>query len=224
VRLRKILFLVLAVFVLTGAGWLSLRLAARRGQKLEKEIVVLDPGHGGFDPGAIGVAGTEEKEVNLDVALRLEGLLKQEKVKVVLTRSGDKFVSLRKRWKLANKRRAALFVSLHCNAHTGRNRPEGLETYYWHSQSEELARMVHSKVLLLLKIKDNDVRVSNFVVVRNTSMPAILVEMGYIDHREEETLLRNSDFRQRMAEALKEGILEYMKAYNLGPWSTMNRG
>jgi N-acetylmuramoyl-L-alanine amidase len=195
---------------------LTIRFSLRPGQG----IVAIDPGHGGPDSGAVGNSATQEKDVNLDVALRLADLLMEEGIKPLLTRSTDTYVSLDDRCNLANALGADIFVSLHCNASPSRNRRKGLETYYFHPRGDELAATVHHTLIRQLDWQDNGVRVARFVVVRRTAMPAILVEMGYINHYEDEARLRSLDSRQKIAEALKDGILEYMRLHRLGPWST----
>ena len=189
-----------------------------------KGIVVLDPGHGGPDTGAIGSMGSQEKDLNLDVTLRLGRLLIEDDIKPILTRSCDTYVSLDERCNLANAIDADVFVSLHCNAWIVPTLVKGLETYYFHPRGEELARTLHRVILERLNRPDRGVRVARFVVVRKTAMPATLVEMGYISSEEEEGLLRSPEFRQSMADALKEGIEEYMMAHGLGPWSSKRRG
>lgn len=207
-------------FFFDPKGSLVIRFSLRSG----RGIVIIDPGHGGDDSGAVGARGTQEKDVNLDVALRLVKLLIDEEMKPILTRSADTYVSLDERCDLANALNADIFVSLHCNASVSRNSARGLETYYFHPRSEELAATVHRNVVARLNYRDRGVRVARFVVVRKTAMPAILVEIGYLNHSEDEALLRSPEFRQRMAEALKEGICEYMRTHALGRWSEGSPG
>ncbi|MGD2180715.1 N-acetylmuramoyl-L-alanine amidase [Lusitaniella coriacea] len=174
-------------------------------------LVVVDPGHGGKDPGAIGIGGLQEKDVNIDISLRLARILEQQGVKVILTRSNDTFISLQGRTVMANRARADLFVSIHANAVGGR-RPDvnGFETYYY-SSGGELARTIHRSVLQSINIRDRRVRTARFYVLRNSSMPAVLVETGFVTGREDSANLRNPQHRQQMAEAIARGILQYIQ-------------
>lgn len=172
--------------------------------------VVIDPGHGGRDPGAMGPSGVEEKTLNLDIALRVAASLRARGIKVILTRTGDFYVSLEQRCKVANSSRAHCFVSIHCNAYPVPGAKRGVEVYYYHQRSLPLARAIHARLVKALGIPDGGIRRRRFYVIRRTWIPAVLVEVAYIDHPEEEALLLNPSFRQRAAEAIAEGIVDFL--------------
>jgi N-acetylmuramoyl-L-alanine amidase len=183
----------------------------RRSVPKGRLLVVIDPGHGGKDPGAIGIGGTREKDIILPISLRVAEVLQQNGVQVLLTRDSDYFVSLPGRVQMAARAKADVFVSIHANS-VGLNRPEvsGLETYYY-DNGLGLARAVHNRILQKVNVRDRRVRKARFYVLRKSSMPSILVETGYLTGREDIAKLRNPTYQNQMAEAIAEGILQYLK-------------
>jgi N-acetylmuramoyl-L-alanine amidase len=176
-----------------------------------KVVVLIDPGHGGKDPGAIGIGGVREKDVILPIGRRIAAILQQNGVQAVLTRDSDYFVTLPGRVQLAERANADVFVSIHANA-IGPGRPDvsGLEVYYYDS-GLGLARIVHNNILQSLNVRDRGVRRARFYVLRKSSMPSILVETGYLTGREDIAKLRTSAYQNQMAEAIARGILQYLK-------------
>jgi N-acetylmuramoyl-L-alanine amidase len=176
-----------------------------------KLVVVIDPGHGGKDPGAIGIGNTREKDIILPISRKVAEILQRNGVQAVLTRDSDYFVSLPGRVKMAERANADLFVSIHANS-VGLNRPEvnGLETYYFDT-GLNLARTVHRKILQSVNVKDRRVRRARFYVLRKSSMPSILVETGYLTGREDIVKLRSTAYQNQMAEGIAQGILEYLR-------------
>lgn len=178
-----------------------------------RQRIYLDPGHGGSDPGAIGPGGLQEKEVNLDVALRLRDLLADAGALVTLSRETDVFIPLHDRPKDANDRQAAAFVSLHHNASLRRD--SGTETYYHPDRpfAKELATEVQRRVPEVLGLPSRGIKVNReFVVIKETTMPAILVEGAYLSNPDEEKLLGDPAFRQKEAAAVAEGIIAFFRA------------
>jgi N-acetylmuramoyl-L-alanine amidase len=176
-----------------------------------KLLVVIDPGHGGKDPGAIGIGGTREKDIILPISLRVAEVLQENGVQVVLTRDSDYFVSLPGRVQMAERANADVFVSIHANS-VGLSRPEvsGLETYYY-DNGLGLARAVHNRILQSVNVRDRRVRKARFYVLRKSSMPSILVETGYLTGREDIAKLRNPTYQRQMGEAIAQGILQYLR-------------
>ncbi len=183
--------------------------------------VVLDPGHGGHDPGAIGYSGSYEKDVNLAVAKKAAEILRAAGFEVLLTRGDDSYLSLNERVDFANSSGAAAFVSIHSNGSTD---PEtnGTEVYYYIDEGDPVvvaqagerarfAQIMYNSLLSSLARKDNGVRDNkNFVVIRYTQIPAILVEIAYITNLGEEVLLNDPPFQDRAAQAIANGIMEYL--------------
>ncbi|SFI30415.1 N-acetylmuramoyl-L-alanine amidase [Paenibacillus sp. UNC496MF] len=173
--------------------------------------VVLDAGHGGKDPGASSVNGRKEKEYNLAVTLKVKALLDQEpKIKPYLTRSDDTFVELADRANYANKLPADVFVSFHANMATS-GTASGSETYYWRSDSLALAKVMHKHLVAGTGLKDRGVRTGNYHVIRETTMPAVLLEAGYLSNSTDSAVLYNSAKQDQIAKEIVAGIKEYLK-------------
>ncbi len=174
-------------------------------------VVMIDPGHGGKDSGAVGIGGLQEKNIILPISQKLARILQQNGVQVILTRDSDYFVSLQGRVDLASRANADVFVSIHANS-AGSERPDvsGLETYYYDS-GLGLARIVHNSILKSVNVRDRGVRRARFYVLRKSSMPSILVETGYMTGREDIAKLRNPQYQNQMAEAIARGVLQYLK-------------
>jgi N-acetylmuramoyl-L-alanine amidase len=174
-------------------------------------LVMVDPGHGGKDPGAIGLGGLREVDVILPIAQQVASLLEQQGIQAVMTRTSDYFVDLAPRVVMAERMNADLFVSIHANS-IGPNRPDisGLETYYY-SNGQRLAQTIHSSILQNLDIKDRGIRRARFYVIRKTSMPSVLVEVGFVTGREDAAKLSTQAYRSQMAQAIARGILQYIQ-------------
>jgi N-acetylmuramoyl-L-alanine amidase len=174
-------------------------------------IVVVDPGHGGPDPGAIGIGGLRETDIVLPIAQQVATLLDQQGVQAVLTRTGEYDLDLQPRVAMAQRMNANVFVSIHANS-ISLSRPDvnGLETYYY-SNGQRLARTIHNSILQSLDIRDRGVRTARFYVLRKTSMPSVLVEVGFVTGREDAAKLSDPTYRSQMAQAIARGILQYLQ-------------
>ncbi|TVY02349.1 N-acetylmuramoyl-L-alanine amidase [Cohnella terricola] len=172
--------------------------------------VVLDAGHGGSDPGAISLSKRPEKDFNLSVVLKVQALLSgDERIKLVLTRSDDSFPTLISRSQLANSINADLFVSVHANSYTAAT--NGTETYYTRPESKAFADLMHSLFIQATGLKDNGVRQKSLSVTRETTMPAILLEAGYLSNKIDEPKLWTNEFQDRVAQAIAKGIKMQLK-------------
>jgi N-acetylmuramoyl-L-alanine amidase len=172
---------------------------------------VIDPGHGGKDSGAPGLGGLLEKDVILPIGKRIAAILEQNGVQAVMTRDADFFVELQGRVDIANRVNANLFVSIHANAVDNRPDVNGLEVYYYDS-GYGLAESVRTTILQdISTIKDRGTRKARFYVLRKNSMPAILVETGYMTGREDNPRLGSPVYQNRMADAIARGILKYLQ-------------
>nr|WP_199327062.1 N-acetylmuramoyl-L-alanine amidase [Nostoc sp. FACHB-888] len=176
-----------------------------------KLLVVIDPGHGGKDPGAPGLGGLLEKDVVLPIGRRVAAILEQNGVQAVLTRDADFFVELQGRVNIAERVNATLFVSIHANSVDRRPDVNGLEVYYYDS-GYALAEAVRNSILQNIDtIKDRGTRKARFYVLRKSSMPSILVEAGYMSGREDNPRLGTPEYQNRMADAIASGILKYLQ-------------
>ncbi|MDJ1184542.1 N-acetylmuramoyl-L-alanine amidase [Roseofilum casamattae] len=172
--------------------------------------VAIDPGHGGRDPGAVA-NGLLEKEIVLDISRQVAATLEQNGVQAVLLRSDDREIDLRPRVDMAERANATLFVSIHANA-ISLSRPDvnGLETFYYET-GRGLARDIHSSILQTLDMRDRGIRRARFYVLRETSMPSVLVETGFVTGREDAAKLRSPVFRRQMAQGIANGILRHVR-------------
>ncbi|MCD9021095.1 N-acetylmuramoyl-L-alanine amidase family protein [Cohnella silvisoli] len=174
--------------------------------------VVLDAGHGGSDPGAPSISGKWEKDYNISVVLKVQALLAtDERIKLVLTRQGDTYPTLADRYNLANSLAADLFVSVHANSYTSAT--NGTETYYTRADSKEFATLMHSLLIQATGLKDNGVRQKSLAVTRETKMPAVLLESGYLSSKIDDPKLWTDDFQNRVAQAIATGIKQQLKLF-----------
>ena len=173
--------------------------------------IALDPGHGGKDPGAIGPGGTKEKDVVLAISHLVASRLIEKGYTAYMTRMNDDFVKLEDRAAFANAKSVDLFVSIHANA-SKNPFGNGTETYYYPNSvnGKKLATKIHNN-LIKLDLKDRGVKTANFAVLRLTKMPAALVETGFISHYTEEKQLNSEKFRHKVADAIMNGILDYIR-------------
>jgi N-acetylmuramoyl-L-alanine amidase len=220
--------------------------------------IIVDAGHGGRDPGAVGYGGVQEKDINLDIAKEVKKAFEAVGLKVIATRDDDEFISLQDRTLLASKSGADLFVSIHSNAHKNR-RSRGTEVYYAGALSDEdksEAQRLENEKRLVAALKmdknNNDLKgivvdmlyahklslspgmadavsrtlsreagvstrgskPERYYVLRNTLIPAVLVEVGFITNPNEARLLKSPEYRQKLAETITKSILRY--AYDSG--------
>ena len=228
-------------------GWLQLRQAERSVGKIESRtakssagskpfaVVVLDPGHGGQDSGAM-CGGVSEKDLTLDVARRIDRLLNSEGIATLMTRVADTYVSLADRAAFTNRVRKCIFVSIHFNED---NKPvaSGVETYYaahqitagsflaswlpflWrpfsdspNPESQNLAALVQEALVARTRSIDRGTEARQFFVIANVTSPAILIEGGFLTNKEDISKLASEDYRDQIAAAVADGILRYRDA------------
>jgi N-acetylmuramoyl-L-alanine amidase len=167
--------------------------------------VVIDPGHGGKDKGAYW-GGVRESHLNLQVAQRLERLLKRKGMKTAMTRRSDVFVSLGSRVAVANRYRSSVFVSIHFNACPDR-RFRGVETFYAGPAGRKLAKSIQSRLAPRLKTSNRGVKHHAYKVLRLTVSPAVLVECGFISNTAERGRCKTAGYQQTAAQAICDGIM-----------------
>jgi N-acetylmuramoyl-L-alanine amidase len=177
-----------------------------------KKVVVIDPGHGGTDPGTISITNKHEKDFNLALALKVQALLLNEpEIEVVMTRETDIYPTRTERVKLANKISADVFVSIHGNSVLSSPQASGTETYYYQrSSSKELADIIHKNLIKAIGFKDRGVKDKSLQVIRETTMPAVLLEIGFLSNSSEEKAMMSETVQQKAAMAIVDGIKEYL--------------
>jgi N-acetylmuramoyl-L-alanine amidase len=169
--------------------------------------VVLDPGHGGHDRGGMPGQRYSEKIYTLDMAQRVGARLREAGFRVVMTRSTDDFISLGQRCAIANSQRNAVFVSLHFNG-APREGANGIETYYYSRKSARLASELHRRIVQAAGTENRFVRQRGFYVIRHTSIPSVLCELGFLTNSEEGSrIVHSATHRQRLADAVAGGII-----------------
>jgi len=174
--------------------------------------VVIDAGHGGKDPGATSCLGYYEKHINLAVAREVTDLLRQRGIRVKMTRTGDYYPELEDRAAIANRLNADLFVSIHADS-SPKSSTRGYTLYIANgaSRASQRAARALERSMSGTGLSSKGVRKANFHVLVDTVGPAVLVEMGYLSNRYEAGLLRDSSFQARMAQAIANGITNYLR-------------
>lgn len=185
-------------------------------KSLKGKVIVVDPGHGGSDTGAIGPTHVEEKNVTLAIARDLSKLLSDGGAKVIMTRTSDQDVAasavtdideLQARVDIANQANADLFISIHADAFSGY--ATGTGTYFYPGGKDDLARFVHEGMIRQLKLYDRGVQSNDYYVLKHTTMPAILTEVAFISNSKEEKLLNTPSFNKKAAFGIFNGIKNY---------------
>lgn len=172
--------------------------------------VVIDAGHGAHDAG--GQWGkVYEKHLALDTAVRLENNLKKMGFKTVMTRRSDTFVPLPERVEIGNRYKNAIFVSLHFN-YTYKPDVKGLETFYFSREGQSLAQYVQESMVKRTRTTDRDAKFARYYVIRNSKIPAILVEGGFVSNEADRERMKSGNYREAIARAIAEGILRYRRA------------
>ena len=180
---------------------------------VSKFCVIIDAGHGGSDGGTVS-GKIIEKDINLSVALKLKTILEDNNIKVVLTRSSDKNISLAQRTSIANESNADFFISLHCNYYEDDAQIAGLECYYNSpdaTESKAYAESIIHAVSLSNDVKTRYAKTENYYVLRNTQIPAVLVEMGFLSNYSESQKLLSDDYQEILAQRMAEGIFNKIK-------------
>lgn len=182
-----------------------------------KKLIMLDPGHGGSDPGAIGTLNgraINEKDLTLSITYKVKAILESNGYKVAMTRTGDTLPTLAERPAMANQKNCALFVSIHINSATAEE-ANGTEVFFSEENNEddygitslELAVKVLEGMLKQMKSRDRGVKMANWAVTRRADMPAILLEVGFISNQKELKLMCSDDYQNKTATGIAEGII-----------------
>lgn len=182
--------------------------AGERGRK----IVMIDPGHGGSDPGTTSISNKHEKDFNLALSLKVqELLLKEPEIEVLMTRDSDVYPTRSERVQLANTLNADVFVSIHGNSVLESPQANGTETYYYQrSSSKQLANAIHKRLIKAMGLKDRGVKDKSFQVIRETKMAAVLLEIGFLSNISDEKAMLSNTVQYKAAQAIVDGIKEYL--------------
>jgi N-acetylmuramoyl-L-alanine amidase len=200
------------------AGFIALASAAF-GQS---RTIVVDAGHGGHDRGGVPYQRIGEKGMTLDVSQRLRRVLQAQGYRVIMTRNSDVFVPLGTRVAIANSYRGATFVSVHFNS-SRRAGANGVETYYYRSDSASLAASIHRNVVAGAPTENRGIRRRGFFVLRRTRVPSVLVECGFLTNPAEGRLAQSASYRQQLAERIARGIARQPAPFQRPLTSSLSR-
>ena len=184
---------------------LLLSLLASTASAFAFNTVVIDAGHGGHDRGGIPGQRACEKDMTLDVARRLNTILRNDDIKTVMTRTDDTFIPLPQRVAIANAHRDALFVSIHFNSAI-RKGADGCETYYYNSKAAPVASRIQSSLMQVESGENRGVKRKAYYVLRKTRVPSVLAECGFLTNGGEAALCSKPAHRQELAEAIAKAI------------------
>ncbi|WP_025021713.1 N-acetylmuramoyl-L-alanine amidase [Ligilactobacillus hayakitensis] len=179
---------------------------------LSNATIVIDPGHGGNDAGALSIEGKEEKKYTLKYAKELEQKLKKAGANVYMTRTQDKYVGLKPRPTLGEKKHADAFISIHFDSSPDENIASGYTTYYYHKKTSlKLANSINSQ-FKYLGIKNRGVEFGDFLVIRENKIPAVLLEMGYINSERDFDQIPSQEYINNVTTDIVKGLKNYFKS------------
>lgn len=180
-------------------------------KRLPVKRILLDPGHGGHDAGALGKY-SKEKDLNFRLALEIKQALSRAGFQVAMTRTQDVYLPLAQRVALVQKHKADLFISIHHNSSKTNLKAAGIDCFAFRTPRPEdtlLAALVQEQLIRYTKRTNRGVKFANFAVLRNNPVPALLIEAGFISNAEEEKVLNSPQYRQNMAAAVAEAVLNF---------------
>lgn len=197
----------------------------KRANGVGDKVIVIDPGHGGYDPGKIGINGELEKDINLEISLKLKELLEKQGFTVIMTRTTDeslcsedvkskKASDMAKRIEIVNEANPELMISIHQNSYTSES-VKGAQVFYY-SGSEEGKRFAEElQEIIKVRVDENNKRMAkendSYYVLLRVKCPAVIVECGFLSNWEEATKLCDDVYQEKMASAICDGIVNYFK-------------
>ena len=183
-----------------------------RIKKIKNKTIIIDPGHGGNDTGAMRY-GVLEKNLTLDIALKVRDILKEKGFKkIIMTRSVDKTLTLQDRVDIANSNNADIYVSIHINASV-KSEINGIETHYYSQNGYNVAKVMHKELISKIDALDRGLFKSKFYVINHTEAPAVLLELGFISNDKERNSMQSEKRQTDSAQAIAEGIINYLTEY-----------
>jgi len=218
IRLRKVL--IVLIILVAILGYTICKVVPTIATPATNRIIVIDAGHGGFDPGALSETGVEEQEINLNIALKLQRLLEESGTTTFLTRADEDSVGETKREDMKNRKAirdvedSDMYVSIHLNSFPQEN-VKGAQTFYSSSEeSKKLAELVQKKLKDVVEPNNNRVakELSTVYLLKNTKKPSIIVECGFLSNSEELKKLQDDTYQEKLAWAIYLGIIDY---YNM---------
>lgn len=222
--MKKKILSVLVVLVVVILGSYTVKVTETMGRTSKNLVVVIDPGHGGFDPGKVGVTGSLEKDINLSISYKIKQRLEKRGIQVIMTRTQDEAVcqesdtnkkskDMQNRISVMNVSNAAIGVSIHQNSFTDSS-SKGAQVFYYtgSKEGESLANTIQSNIKETLQDNNHRVAKANdqYYILRKAKCPVVIVECGFLSNYMEEALLMEEDYQDKMAEGISKGILSYL--------------
>ncbi|WP_317326927.1 N-acetylmuramoyl-L-alanine amidase [Turicibacter sanguinis] len=194
----------------------EIQVFARSIEEEKQKLIVIDAGHGDEDPGS-SISNVDEKDLNLEIALKLKSALEEEGYEVMMTRSDDTYLTLTERAEFANEVEADLFISIHQNSYIDDSTVSGIEVYYNESTKTEsdevLAQFIQTELVETTGARDRGIRAyDELVVTRKTEMPACLVELGYMTNKSELSLLQSDAYQYKLVTGMVNGINQFFES------------
>lgn len=214
-RIRAIFLIIILIFiVLQIVQGLSSLIGRLFGTS---NIIVIDPGHGGKDPGTIGINHSFEKDINLDISKKLYERLKSMNYKVILTRDTDEYIDNNERAYMANKKRAKIFISIHCNSVKNNSSANGVQVLYYPNResnnninNESVAQIILDGILANTEaINKGTVDRKDLIVLNQTNMVSIIVECGFLSNEKEANLLVTDEYQNKIVDGIVNGLENY---------------
>ena len=223
--MKKKIELIMAVILLVSAGFLAKRGAIYVQQsKVAKTqtCIVIDAGHGGDDPGKIGINGEKEKELNLAIAKKLQKILEKKDYRIVLTRDSNKGLyhrtahnkkveDMKKRCEIINKEKPVFTISIHQNSYP-EEYVKGAQVFYYGESQEgkELAEVLQKSLVAELDKENHRTANESYYLLKKTESPTVIVECGFLSNSQEAELLSDAEYQQKVAVAISKGIENYL--------------
>lgn len=220
IRLKSILCIVLVIIAVIGLAAIK-KAIPTIATPITNRSIIIDAGHGGGDPGAIGINGSLEKEINLNIALKLQEFIEQNGGVVLMSRTDDNSLANSKREdmkirkKLREENSSDIFVSIHLNSFPQAN-CSGAQTFYANNEeSKLLAEKVQKNMVKFLDESNTRIakKLTDVYLLKNVNIPSIIVECGFLSNSLEEKLLLDDEYQSKIAFSIYAGILEYFGEY-----------
>lgn len=221
IKKERILIVIYLLIILAGVmRSFNGEAVATFSMPVNKKVILIDPGHGGWDPGKVGDRDTLEKDINLQISKKLQAYLEQGGSYVMMTRAEDEALSSTKTWDmnlrkaLANSSKADLFISIHQNSFP-QSSVKGAQVFYYNesNRSKELAQYIQKELRDFVdssnkfEAKSN----TNYYVLKQTVMPAVIVECGFLTNPSQKANLENDNYQEKIAWAIYMGIVRYFE-------------
>lgn len=222
IELAMAICLILAAFVLARQGAIFVQSSET---SLKKVCIVIDAGHGGSDPGKVGINGALEKDINLELALKLKDMLEKKDIEIVLTRDSDaglysessnnkKVEDMQNRCEIISDAKPVFTVSLHQNSYTTSD-VKGAQVFYYgqSDKGKELAEIIQASLIKRVNPENTRTAKANesYYLLKKTPTPTVIVECGFLSNSEEAELLLTSDYQDKLVRAIYMGVLEYLE-------------